>query len=471
MRRSRPTSASSSRRRGGPRCCRRCSRSRWRRWSGLRWLTWLLAADAVLVATTSAPWVPVVPGVWWWVALGWVVLISPLGRMGTTVLVARALLRRHRAGPVPPRRVDAPAALVHRVVGRGRGGREPVVRAVGLRVRARARRDRRQERRPARAAAGHGPAHARQRLRGRAGGGPARALARRRRAAGGARADRQARDGRDPQHAGTGHARRRVVPRSRPGPRCSTSVPPGELWVGSPATFDGPSRRHWPRDRAPREPPLGRGLRGDRRPARGAARGRRGVRAARRGSRAAGLGDVGGRGARRPHRRAARRRHHGARARGRDARGGAPARGRDARGLPRGAQPDGLADLGDAAAHGRRPHHALPALLEHGDLRLAAGARRGHRPRRRGVDRADDPVDDLRRGRRVPGRRHPDRLVRARARVAAGRAQQGGQACLPGQLGDDRARPHGAQARARRGPVRHTRGRAGRHELARVPRP
>ena len=64
---------------------------------GLRWLTWLLAADAVLRATTDVAWVPVVPGVWWWVALGWVVLISPLGRMGTTVLVARGLLLRRQA--------------------------------------------------------------------------------------------------------------------------------------------------------------------------------------------------------------------------------------------------------------------------------------------------------------------------------------------------------------------------------------
>ncbi len=65
---------------------------------GLRWLTWLLAADAVLRATTGATWVPVVAGVWWWVALGWLVLISPLGRMGTTVLLARALLRDLRPG-------------------------------------------------------------------------------------------------------------------------------------------------------------------------------------------------------------------------------------------------------------------------------------------------------------------------------------------------------------------------------------
>lgn len=65
---------------------------------GLRWLTWLLAADAVLRTATNATWVPVVAGVWWWVALGWLVLISPLGRMGTTVIVARGLLRDLKPG-------------------------------------------------------------------------------------------------------------------------------------------------------------------------------------------------------------------------------------------------------------------------------------------------------------------------------------------------------------------------------------
>src|SRR4029079_5722244 len=60
---------------------------------GLRWLTWLIAVDAVLGWTGAATWVPPVPHAWWWVALGWLVLVSPFGRMGTTVLVARTLLR------------------------------------------------------------------------------------------------------------------------------------------------------------------------------------------------------------------------------------------------------------------------------------------------------------------------------------------------------------------------------------------
>jgi len=68
---------------------------------GLRWLTWTLAAGAVLDAVAPAAWLPSVPHAWWWVLLGWVVLVSPLGRMGSTVLVARLLLRGLRPGRYP----------------------------------------------------------------------------------------------------------------------------------------------------------------------------------------------------------------------------------------------------------------------------------------------------------------------------------------------------------------------------------
>ncbi|PJI90982.1 Pls/PosA family non-ribosomal peptide synthetase [Luteimicrobium subarcticum] len=67
--------------------------------AGLRWLTWLAAVDTVLAATTSLGWVR--PVSWWWVAAGWVVLVSPPGRMLLSVAAARLLLRGVRAGDHP----------------------------------------------------------------------------------------------------------------------------------------------------------------------------------------------------------------------------------------------------------------------------------------------------------------------------------------------------------------------------------
>ncbi|WP_456825572.1 Pls/PosA family non-ribosomal peptide synthetase [Cellulomonas sp. P5_E12] len=218
---------------------------------GLRWLTWLLAADAVLVATTSAPWVPVVPGVWWWVALGWVVLISPLGRMGTTVLVARALLgdiepgRYPRGGSMHLRLwfteswaaaagaenlscapwVSEYARALGATVGKNVDlhALPPVTGLLTL---------------------GNGCAvEPEVDLRGHWLDGDVLRVGR-------VRIDKRATVG----------TRSTLAPGTRvgawsevaPGSAVLTSVPPGELWVGSPATFDGPSRRHWPRDRAPR---------------------------------------------------------------------------------------------------------------------------------------------------------------------------------------------------------------------------
>ena len=68
---------------------------------GLRMLTWLLAAEQLLAVTGLVPWLTPVPGAWWWLALGWLLLISPLGRMGSTVLVARTVLRGLRPGRYP----------------------------------------------------------------------------------------------------------------------------------------------------------------------------------------------------------------------------------------------------------------------------------------------------------------------------------------------------------------------------------
>ena len=57
----------------------------------LRWLTVLAALDGLLQLLWQVPWAVSVS--WWWVAAGWVLTVSPLGRMGVTVLGAALLLR------------------------------------------------------------------------------------------------------------------------------------------------------------------------------------------------------------------------------------------------------------------------------------------------------------------------------------------------------------------------------------------
>jgi len=63
---------------------------------GLRWLTWLLTATAVLPALGEREWAPAAS--WWWVALGWLLFVTPLGRMGIAVAGARLLLRGLQPG-------------------------------------------------------------------------------------------------------------------------------------------------------------------------------------------------------------------------------------------------------------------------------------------------------------------------------------------------------------------------------------
>ena len=65
----------------------------------LRWLTVLAGLDLALDLLTDAPWVPTVP--WWWVGVGWLVTVSPLGRMGISALGARLLLAGVKAGDHP----------------------------------------------------------------------------------------------------------------------------------------------------------------------------------------------------------------------------------------------------------------------------------------------------------------------------------------------------------------------------------
>ena len=67
--------------------------------TGLRWLTWTAAVNNVAVAVLDLAWLPRIS--WWWVLLGWLLLVFPLGRMTLTALGARLLLRGVDAGDYP----------------------------------------------------------------------------------------------------------------------------------------------------------------------------------------------------------------------------------------------------------------------------------------------------------------------------------------------------------------------------------
>ncbi|HEX8498390.1 MAG TPA: amino acid adenylation domain-containing protein, partial [Actinomycetales bacterium] len=65
---------------------------------GLRWLTWA-AALANAARWWGATWAPATS--WWLVAAGWLLLVSPLGRLGVAAAGARLLLRGVRPGSHP----------------------------------------------------------------------------------------------------------------------------------------------------------------------------------------------------------------------------------------------------------------------------------------------------------------------------------------------------------------------------------
>src|SRR6185437_654360 len=67
--------------------------------AGLRWLTVLATANNLLAHSHPFEWAPTVS--WWWVGLGWLLFLSPLGRIGIAAVGARLLLLRVRPGDYP----------------------------------------------------------------------------------------------------------------------------------------------------------------------------------------------------------------------------------------------------------------------------------------------------------------------------------------------------------------------------------
>ncbi|MFC8190663.1 Pls/PosA family non-ribosomal peptide synthetase [Cellulomonas sp. NPDC057328] len=65
----------------------------------LRWLTVLAALANAAHLVAPLPWLP--PVSWWWVAAGWLLTISPVGRLGLTALGARLLLAGVGPGTYP----------------------------------------------------------------------------------------------------------------------------------------------------------------------------------------------------------------------------------------------------------------------------------------------------------------------------------------------------------------------------------
>lgn len=67
--------------------------------AGLRWLTWVGLGNAVARPLLDLTWLPTVH--WWWLALGWLLLISPVGRMALAAAGVRILLRGLEPGEYP----------------------------------------------------------------------------------------------------------------------------------------------------------------------------------------------------------------------------------------------------------------------------------------------------------------------------------------------------------------------------------
>ncbi|WP_082092044.1 Pls/PosA family non-ribosomal peptide synthetase [Demequina pelophila] len=218
---------------------------------GLRWLTWTLLGALVAHGIGLAPWLELPAWSWAWALAGWAVFISPFGRMGTTLAVARATVHRlkpgryRRGGRVHLRLWFAEAWA--EAAGAGNLSCAPwnavFARALGAKV------------------GKNVDLHTQPPITGllTLGNGcaiePEVDLAGHRLegdtlVVGRIRVDRRA-------NVGT---RSTLGPGSRVGQEAQVApgsvvfgdVPPGELWAGSPATFRGTPRKHWPAQRAAR---------------------------------------------------------------------------------------------------------------------------------------------------------------------------------------------------------------------------
>ncbi len=67
--------------------------------TGLQWVTWLGIVSGIAGWSGSLPWLPVLS--WWWLVIGFILFITPLGRMGICVVGARVLLFGVRPGTYP----------------------------------------------------------------------------------------------------------------------------------------------------------------------------------------------------------------------------------------------------------------------------------------------------------------------------------------------------------------------------------
>ena len=116
------------------------SRSSCRPSSALRWLVYLFTLNNVLAELVGPlPWARTVS--WWWVLAGWLLLITPAGRMGIAVVGARMLLRNLKPGTYPRGGTDARAAVGRREPLGCRRCRQPGRRALDRVLRPRARRE------------------------------------------------------------------------------------------------------------------------------------------------------------------------------------------------------------------------------------------------------------------------------------------------------------------------------------------
>ncbi|UFS61073.1 Pls/PosA family non-ribosomal peptide synthetase [Subtercola endophyticus] len=66
---------------------------------GLRWLVYVLAANNILSVFGVFPWAPTIS--WWAILVGFILLVTPFGRMAISVLAARALLAGVEPGEHP----------------------------------------------------------------------------------------------------------------------------------------------------------------------------------------------------------------------------------------------------------------------------------------------------------------------------------------------------------------------------------